>query len=165
MTQPENLPADPAARGSQIHANVTRHLQHMVEDTALTLRGPFAASDVAGHIAGRARRSDPAVIASVFAAAIVALAEQHNGDNGLDKIEMPDLDLPDDSATTCDRAAKFCLALNELLFKHGLLIASVLDIEMQDPIKNTVIAQGLRYDPDLARYVCQGAPPHAWRLP
>ena len=167
MTQPENLPGDATARGSQIHSNVSRYLRRLVEDTALTLRGPFAASDVAGSVCGRAMRSDPAVIASVFAAAVVALAEKHNEANELGKIEMPelDLDVPDDSAGTCDRAARFCLALNELLFRHGLLIASVLDIEMQDPIKNTVVAQGLRYDPELARYVCQGAPPHAWRLP
>lgn len=167
MTDEKDLPANPDARGSQIHSNVTRYLQRMIEDTALTLRGPFAASQVAASICGRAVRSDPAVIASVFAAAVVALAEQHNGDNGLGKIEVFDIDLdvPEDAATTCDRASRFCLALNEMLFTHGLLIASVLDIELQDPVRNTVIAQGLRYDPELARYVCQSAPPHEWRIP
>lgn len=164
MTQPQDLPADPAARGSQIHANVTTYLQAMIEDTALTLRGPFAPSTIASDLAGRARRSDPAVIASVFAAAVVMLAERHNDDNGLEKIELPDIEWPDDAATTRDRAARFCLALNELLFTHGLLIASVLDIELQDPVKNIVIAQGLRYDPDRARYRCQGAPPHEWKI-
>jgi hypothetical protein len=165
VTQPENLPGDPAARGSQIHSNVTGYLQAMVEDTALTLRGPFAASTIATDIAGRAARSDPAVIASVFAAAVVMLAERHNGDNGLEKIELPDIEWPDDATTTRDRAARFCLALNELLFTHGLLIASVLDIELQDPVKQVVIAQGLRYDTNTARYACQAAPPHAWKLP
>lgn len=165
MTQPQNLPGDPAARGSQIHSNVNRYLQRMVEDTALTLRGPFAASQVAGDICGRAMRSDHAVLASVLAAAVVALAERHNEDNGLEKIELPELDWPDDEAGTCDRAAKFCLALNELLFKHGLLVASVLDIELHDPVKNLVVAQGLRYDKEKARYACQGAPPHKWQLP
>lgn len=164
MTQPQNLPGDPAARGSQIHANVTGFLQSMIEDTALTLRGPFAASMVASELAGRARKSDPAVIASVFAAAVVMLAERHNGDNGLEKIELPDITWPDDAAGTRDRAARFCLALNELLFTHGLLIASVLDIELQDPVKDIVIAQGLRYDPDTARYRCQGVPPHEWKI-
>lgn len=165
MTQPQDLPADPAARGSQIHSNVTSYLQAMVEDTALTLRGPFASSMIASEIAGRARRSDPAVIASVFAAAVVLLAEKHNGDNGLEKIDLPDVDLPDDATTTRDRAARFCLALNELLFTHGLLIGSVLDIELQDPVKGTVVAQGLRYDPETARYACQAAPPHQWQIP
>ena len=165
MTQPQDLPADPTARGSQIHSNVTSYLQAMIEDTALTLRGPFAASMVATEIAGRAARSDPAVIASVFAAAVVMLAEQHNGANGLEKIELPDIEWPDDATGTRDRAARFCLALNELLFTHGLLIASVLDIELQDPVKNTVVAQGVRYDPETARYRCQGSPPHAWSIP
>jgi hypothetical protein len=167
VTQPQDLPADPEARGSQIHSNVTSYLQAMIEDTALTLRGPFAASAIAGEICGKAMRSDPAVVASVFAAAVVLLAEQHNGDNGLEKIktEFPDVDLPDDATTTRDRSARFCLALNELLFTHGLLIGSVLDMEIQDPVKGTVVAQGLRYDTKTARYACQAAPPHQWQIP
>ena len=165
MTHPANLPDDAAARGSQIHSNVTRYLQHLVEDTALSLRGPFPASTVADGIAGRARKSDPEVIASVFAAAVVMLAEQHNGDNELGKIDLPSLEMPDDAQGTCDRAARFCLALNELLFAHGLIIKSVLDMELHDPVKGLTIAQGLAYDESRGRYGCHGVRPHQWQLP
>lgn len=165
MTMPWDLPENPAARGSQIHANVTRVLQHMVEDTALTLRGPMPASTIAAEVAGRALRSDPAVIASVFAAAIVTLAEQHNDENQLGKIELPSIELPDDAAGTCDRATRFCLGLTELLFGHGLIVTSVLDMELHDPVKELTIAQGLHYDPDRGRYACQGVPPHEWVVP
>lgn len=162
---PENLPEHPAARGSQIHANVSRYLQHLVEDTALTLRGPLPASTIAGEVAGRARQSDPAVIASVFAAAVVRLAEQHNGDNQLGPIELPSIEWPDDAAGTCDRATRFCLALTELLFTHGMVVTSVLDIELYDPVKDLTVAQGVHYDSDRGRYVCQGVPPHTWQVP
>lgn len=165
VTQPASLPDDPAARGSQIHSNVTRFLQHLVEDTALSLRGPFPASTIADAVAGRARRSDPEVIASVFAAAVVMLAEQHNGDNELGKIDLPSLDMPDDANGTCDRAARFCLALDELMFGHGLILRSVLDVELYDPVKDLTVAQGLAYEEGRGRYGCHGVPPHQWQLP
>lgn len=165
MTQPDHLPEDPAARRSQIHANVASYLDYMVKDTALTLRGPLPVSMIAHELAGRARRSDPAVIASVFANAIVALAQAHNEETGAEPIEVPSIDLPDDFVGTRDRAAEFCRGLDELLFKHGMHITSVLDVELYDPVKHLVVAQKVHYDTSRGRHGCAGAPPHGWTLP
>lgn len=165
MTQPPQLPNEPHARRSQIHANVDAYLQYMVRDTALTLRGPLPASAVAEQLAGRARRSEPSVIASVFAAAIVALAEKENEANGAEKIDLPSIDLPDDFVGTRDRAAAFCTGLDELLFTHGMHIVSVLDVELYDPVKDLVVAQNVHYETGLGRHGCTGVAPYNWRLP
>lgn len=165
MTQPESLPENPDARRSQIHSNVNAYLAYMVRDTALTLRGPLPVSMIARELAGRARRSDPAVIASVFAAAIVALAEQKNEATGAQKIELPSIEAPDDFIGTRDRAAAFCAGLDELLFTHGMHLRSVLDVELYDPVKDLTVAQGLHYDASRGRHGCAGVAPHGWRLP
>lgn len=165
---PDGLPGHDTARLDQIHANVVRRVKLMAADVAMSLRIANEAArpeQVAQTLAGQCARSDPGVIATMFAAAMVLLGQQHNRDNGTtDMLPLPDDGVSMDEVLFEDRARAFCHSLVELMFKHGLLITSVLDMTLFDPVAGVDVAQGLHFNDKLTRYQCAAVPPQNWTV-
>jgi len=165
---PDGLPVDDKARLDQIHANAVRRVRLMAGDVAVGLRVQNESArpeEMAQTIAGQAMRSDRGAIATMFAAAMVLLGQQHNRDNGATEL----LPLPSDAVSMDevlfeDRARAFCQSLVELMFKHGLVVTSVLDMTLFDPVAGVDVAQGLHFHDKLTRYQCTAVPPQDWTV-
>lgn len=152
-------------RRDQVHAEIVDALNGMVHDTQLSLRAGLPPSALAPQLAARAMNSPQDVVATIYAAAVVTLAHERNTAYGLQSIELPSIDMPDDGPGLHHRATRFLGALNELMMSHGIVLRSALNMWLEDPVKQLTVADSVHFDDMLARYGASAPPPYTWKVP
>ena len=165
---PDGLPADETARLDQIHANVTKTVHRLAGDVAISLRIDHEQGrpeQIGQTLAGQFMAYDLPSLATLCAGAFVLLAQKQNSEQGT-TAPIPLLDGEDgkNPATFEQRARDYCRDLIELMFRHGLILTSVLDVGLYDPVTAVEVAQGLHFNLGLTRYQCTAVPPQDWTV-